>query len=79
MKAISMTEFRKEPGERIIDVRRDGESFLLTKNDKPVAKLVPADCNTDADDCEILPDGTITGGRTDFIAALQPLRKDLAY
>lgn len=41
MKAITMTEFRQSPGERLIDVRRDGESFLLTKSGNPVAKLVP--------------------------------------
>lgn len=56
MKTISMTEFRASPGERILDVVRDGNSFLLTKAGKPVAKLVPAD-----DTIVIESDGTIRG------------------
>ena len=51
-----MTEFRAEPGERIIDVVRDGASFLLTKAGKPVAKLIPA-----SDTTVIESDGTIKG------------------
>lgn len=43
MKTITMTELRSEPGERLVDIRRDGASFLLTKNGKSVAKLVPVD------------------------------------
>ena len=36
-----MTEFRKQPGERIIDVIRDRARFLITKQGKPVATLGP--------------------------------------
>lgn len=43
MKAISMTEWRSQPGERIIDVVRDRLSFLITKAGKAVAKLTPVD------------------------------------
>lgn len=43
MKTLTMTEFRKEPGERIIDVIRNRESFLLTKAGKPVAVLCPVE------------------------------------
>lgn len=56
MIVITMTEFRAEPGERIIDVIRDRKSFLLTKAGKPVAKLVPVDDST-----IIERDGTIRG------------------
>ena len=41
MKTITLSAFRKEPGERIRDVARGGESFLLTKSGTPVAMLVP--------------------------------------
>jgi prevent-host-death family protein len=43
MKTITMTELRKEPGERIRDVFKNGESFLITKDGKPVARLIPVD------------------------------------
>lgn len=36
-----MSDFRKEPGERIRDVFKLGRSFLITKAGKPVAQLVP--------------------------------------
>jgi prevent-host-death family protein len=58
MKSITMTEFRAEPGERIVDVVRERCSFLLTKVGKPVAKLVPVD-----DTVVIERDGTIRGER----------------
>ena len=38
-----MQEFRKGPGEYMRDVSRNGLSFLLTRNGKPVAKLIPVD------------------------------------
>lgn len=43
MKKITMTEWRNEPGERIIDIKRDGTSFMITKSGKPVARLLPVD------------------------------------
>ncbi len=56
MKTLTMSEFRREPGERILDVYRDGQSFLLTKAGKPVAQLLPVDTIIEAD-------GTIRGER----------------
>jgi prevent-host-death family protein len=57
MKKLTMTEFRKSPGERIIDVIRDRQHFLITKAGKPVAKLVPVD-----DDVTIVEsDGRVKG------------------
>jgi len=44
------------PGERIRDVQRGGESFLLTKAGKPAARLVPVE-----DETIIEADGTIRG------------------
>lgn len=43
MKTITATEFRSATGERLIDVRRDGASFLITKAGKPIARLIPID------------------------------------
>jgi len=40
---ITLSEFRKESGEYIRAVQRDGRSFLLTKAGKPAAKLVPVE------------------------------------
>ena len=40
-RTLTLTEFRKEPGERIREVHREGKSFTLTKAGKPVARLVP--------------------------------------
>jgi prevent-host-death family protein len=56
MKTITMTEFRREPGERIREVYREGKSFLVTKAGKPVAQLVPVDTIIEAN-------GTIRGER----------------
>jgi prevent-host-death family protein len=56
MKSITMTEFRKEPGERIRDVQKCGKSFLITKAGKPAARLVPV-----SDVTIINPDGSFTG------------------
>lgn len=39
--ALTMTDFRKEPGERLRDVHRGGRSFVITKSGKPVALLTP--------------------------------------
>ncbi len=59
MKTLTMTEFRSSPGERLIDVLRDGEQFLLTKAGKPAAMMVPI---SDADVTTIIErDGTIKG------------------
>jgi prevent-host-death family protein len=68
VKTITMTEFREQPGEYLIDVRRNGDSFLLTKNGTPVAKLMPID-----DVTVIRGDGSVVGER--------PLtwRRDLAW
>jgi len=38
-----MSDFRKEPGERIRDVYKLGRSFMITKAGKPVALLVPVE------------------------------------
>jgi len=56
MKTITLTEFRAEPGERIRDVHKGGQSFLLTKAGKPAAKLVPVD-----DVTIVALDGTVRG------------------
>ena len=56
MKTLTMTEFRREPGERIREVHREGKSFLVTKAGKPVAQLVPVDTIIEAN-------GTIRGER----------------
>lgn len=57
MKTITMSQFRKQPGEYLLDVIRDRRSFLLTKAGKAVAKLVPVE-----DDVTIIErDGTIRG------------------
>jgi prevent-host-death family protein len=56
MKRLTMSEFRKEPGDHLSDVRRRRESFLLTKDGKPVARIVPVDEIT-----VIQSDGTILG------------------
>ena len=59
MKTLTMTEFRTSPGERLIDVLRDREQFLLTKAGKPAALLVPVG---DADVTTVIErDGTIRG------------------
>lgn len=57
MKTITMTDFRKEPGEYIHDVQRHGRSFLITKAGKPAARLVPVD-----ETIHIKRDGSFTGG-----------------
>lgn len=51
-----MTQFRAEPGERIIDVIRNGDTFVLTRRGKQVAKLMPVDDTT-----LIKGDGTFHG------------------
>lgn len=56
MRIITLTDFRKEPGEYIRLVHRERQSFILTKAGKPVAKLVPMD-----DITVIALDGTIYG------------------
>jgi prevent-host-death family protein len=38
---LTLTEFRREPGERIREVYREGRIFVLTKSGKPVARIVP--------------------------------------
>ena len=56
MRTLTLSEFRSEPGERIRDVQRGRQSFLLTKAGKPAARLVPVD-----DMIVIERDGTIRG------------------
>jgi antitoxin (DNA-binding transcriptional repressor) of toxin-antitoxin stability system len=59
MRTLTMTEFRSSPGERLIDVLRNREQFLLTKAGKPAAMLVPIG---DADVTTVIErDGTIRG------------------
>lgn len=41
MKTLTMMDFRRQPGERILDVIRDKTRFLVTKQGKPVAELGP--------------------------------------
>lgn len=41
MKKVTMSEFRREPGEHLIDVRRGEEGLLLTKGGKPIARVLP--------------------------------------
>ena len=58
MKRISMTDFRKSPGEFLLDVIRDGKSYMLTKAGKDAARLLPA-----IEDTVIESDGRIRGER----------------
>lgn len=61
MKALTMSEFRKQPGEYLREVMRHGASFLLTKAGRPAARLLPP--GDDGDTTEILSDGTVRGPR----------------
>jgi prevent-host-death family protein len=56
MKTITISELRAEPGEFLRAVQRGGQSFLITKNGVPVAKLGPVDDTT-----VIESDGRIRG------------------
>lgn len=56
MKTLTMSEFRSEPGEHLIDVRRQGQSIVLTKGGKPIARVLPFD-----DMIVINSDGTVIG------------------
>jgi hypothetical protein len=58
MKLLTMMEFRRQPGERIIDVIRNRAKFLITKQGKPVAILGPPD---EGDTTIIHSDGSISG------------------
>ena len=40
---ISVSEFRRQPGEYFLAVERVKQSFIITRNGKPVARLVPMD------------------------------------
>jgi antitoxin (DNA-binding transcriptional repressor) of toxin-antitoxin stability system len=73
MRKITMTEFRSGPGDYILDVCRDGKTFMLTKAGKPVAKLGPIEEGT----CEIMPDGTVRGDQDAFrrVVATRALRE----
>jgi prevent-host-death family protein len=74
MKSLSMSELRASPGERMIDVRRDGARFLITQAGRPVAKLVPASCDID-ETIVVGPDGSVRGqDARDFIAGIVSLR-----
>lgn len=57
MKYITMTMLRAEPGERMIDIRRDRQSFTVTHNGKPAALLTPLE----PDRTIIESDGRIRG------------------
>jgi prevent-host-death family protein len=46
MERLSMTKFRASPGEYMLDVIRDGKSYMLTKAGKDVARLLPASEDT---------------------------------
>jgi prevent-host-death family protein len=56
MKTLTLSEFRKEPGEVIREVNKQGKSFLLTKSGTPVARLISVE-----DVVVIHSDGTVTG------------------
>lgn len=43
---ISTSEFRKQAADIIDEVHR-GKTYVIVRNGKPVAKLVPADAHTD--------------------------------
>lgn len=53
---ITMAEFRKRPGEYILAVERARQTFVITKNGREVARLVPMDDGT-----IIESDGTVIG------------------
>jgi prevent-host-death family protein len=57
MKRLTLSQLRAEPGERVRDVQRGGQSFLLTKNGKPAARLIPVEDTP----IVIERDGTIRG------------------
>jgi prevent-host-death family protein len=63
MRKITMQQFREQPGEFIRDVQRNGLSFLLTKQGKPAALLVPPDGRPLDDVTTIGTDGSIHGPR----------------
>ncbi len=44
---LTLSAFRKQPGEYLRDVHRNGKRYLLTKGGKPVALLVPVDVLVD--------------------------------
>ena len=51
--SISTTEAARHLGDVLARVRHKGEHFLLTKNDQPVARLVPAQSTRFATGAEI--------------------------
>ncbi len=40
---LTLSAFRKQPGEYVREVHRNGKRYLLTKGGKPVALFVPVD------------------------------------
>lgn len=56
MRMITLSQFRKEPGEFVRAVQHHGQSFLLTKSGKAAARLLPP-----SDVTIIERDGTIRG------------------
>ncbi len=50
---ITSTEAARHLGDFLARVKHAGESFLLTKNDKPLARLVPAGPGVRAKGAEI--------------------------
>ena len=79
MKTITAMDFRKRPGYFFFRVAQDHESFIITHQGKPVARLVPMD----EDDVTVIhSDGTIKGKipltyrRPDLIAAARTEGRD---
>ena len=56
-KKITMMQFRASPGEFIHEVSHHGEEFVITRNGKAVAMLVPCEL----DSTTVLPNGRIIG------------------
>jgi len=55
-KTITMMQFRASPGEFIHEVSHHNESFIITQNGKPKARLIPL-----SEDTTITSDGQIRG------------------
>lgn len=51
MKTITMTQFRAQPGDFIWEVYKLRHSFLLTKQGKPVARLMPTEDRSPNETC----------------------------
>lgn len=69
MKTITMGEWRKSPGEPLLQVIREHETFVITKAGKPVAILSPFD-----ETITLHTDGDVKRGDRSFLADLAALR-----